>query len=72
MSVEFKLYCNDEELYKNKTKEEREKIVKEMVVYALENGIKPAARKYNTCPKTVRKWVNKFNTLGDDGLKVQK
>lgn len=72
MSVEFKLYCNDEELYKNKTKEEREKIVKEMVVYALGNGIKPAARKYNTCPKTVRKWVNKFNTLGDDGLKVQK
>lgn len=72
MSVEFKLYCSDEELYKNKSKEEREKIVKEMVLFALEYGIKPAARKYNTCPKTVRKWVTKFNTLGDEGLIVKK
>jgi len=72
MSVEFKLYCNEEELYKNKSKEEREQIVKEMVLYAIEYGNKPAARKYNTCPKTVRKWVNKYNTLGIEGIKVKK
>ncbi len=32
----------------------------QMVVYALKHGVKPAARIYDTTPKTVRKWVRRF------------
>ena len=31
-----------------------------MVEYAMENGIKPTARKFNTSIKTVKKWVKRF------------
>jgi transposase len=33
---------------------------KNLVMFALENGIKPAARKFETTVKTVRKWVKRF------------
>lgn len=32
----------------------------QMVVYALKQGVKPAARGYATTPKTIRKWVKRF------------
>lgn len=32
----------------------------QMVVYALKHGVKPTARTYDTTPKTVRKWVRRF------------
>ena len=32
----------------------------QMVIYALKHGIKPAARTYDTTPKTVRKWLRRF------------
>jgi len=40
----------------------------QMVMYAKEHGIKPAARAYDTVPKTVRKWVNRFKTSGYKAL----
>lgn len=62
MSTEFHLYNVDKkDLYKNKSKNEKELIRIEMVKYASLYGIKPAARKYNTYPKTVRKWVQILN-----------
>ena len=33
----------------------------QMVIYALKHGVKPAARTFATTPKTVRKWINRFN-----------
>lgn len=35
-----------------------------MVSYALQHGIKPAARLYATGPKTVRKWIKRFKQGG--------
>lgn len=32
----------------------------QMVVYALKHGVKPTARTYDTTPKTVRKWIRRF------------
>lgn len=58
MSTNFKLYnVNKDELYVNKTKEEKEIIRYEMAKMALERGIKPTARYYNTYPATVRKYL---------------
>jgi len=31
-----------------------------MVEYAMENGMKPTARKFNTTVKTVKRWVKHF------------
>lgn len=70
MPTKFKLYCVDEkDLYKNKTKVEKEKIIIEMVDYALKYGNKPAARYYNTYPSTVRRWVKKYKEKEKEGLK---
>lgn len=33
----------------------------QMVTYALKQGIKPTARTYDTTPKTVRKWIKRFD-----------
>jgi len=72
MPTEFILYYEKEEdLFKNKTKEEKEKILPEMVEYAIRYGNKPAARKYCTYPSTVRKWVKKYQEFGIDGLKIK-
>lgn len=58
MSTNFKLYNVDKrELYVNKTKEEKEIIRCNMAKMALERGIKPTARYYNTYPATVRKYL---------------
>ena len=40
----------------------------QMVIYAREHGIKPAARIYAAGPKTVRKWVRRFNEGGYQAL----
>ena len=39
-----------------------------LVMYALKEGIKPAARLYRTTPKTIRKWVRRFKEEGYEGL----
>ena len=51
------------EVYKDK-----KNIVKlrtQMVEYALEHGIKPVAREFNTTVKTVKKWVKRFREDAD-------
>lgn len=68
----FIIYNNEEELYKNKTKEEKEKILPELVEYAKKHGNKPAARKYRTYPSTVRRWVKIYNEKGLEGLKLER
>jgi len=40
----------------------------QMVIYAKECGIKPTARIYHTTPKTVRKWVRRFEKAGYEAL----
>jgi len=61
MSTEFKLYnVEEKDLYANKTKEEREVLQKEMVKMAMERGIKPTARYFNTYPATVRRYFKKY------------
>jgi transposase len=40
----------------------------QMVIYALDCGIKPAARLYDTTPKTVRKWIRRFKENGYEAL----
>ena len=68
----FIIYENEEELYKNKTREEKEKILPEMVEYALKHGNKPTARKFRTYPSTVRRWVRIYNEYGKDALKIKR
>ncbi len=72
MSTEFKLYnVKKEELFNQKKRKEREILLEEMVLYALENGNKPAARYFNTYPSTVRRWVKIYNEKGKEGLKYK-
>lgn len=40
----------------------------QMVIYAKEHGVKPAARLYATGPKTVRKWIRRFDEGGYQAL----
>ena len=40
----------------------------QMVIYVKEHGVKPAARLYATTPKTVRKWLRRFNEGGYQAL----
>jgi len=40
----------------------------QIVIYAKEHGIKPTARLYATGPKTVRKWVKRFDSGGYQAL----
>lgn len=64
----FIIYKDEKELYKNKTKEEKEKILPELVHYAKTHGNKPAARKYRTYPSTVRRWVKLYDEFGIEAL----
>ena len=67
MATDFKLYgVEKEDLYAKKPKDEKEKLREEMVKMALERGIKPAARYYNTYPSTVRRWVNEHKKSRED------
>ncbi len=40
----------------------------QMVTYAKEHGVKPTARFYATNPKTVRKWIRRFDQSGYQAL----
>lgn len=61
MSTEYKLYnVKEEEMYYKKSKDEKEIIRKQMVEEAKIRGIKPTARKYNTYPSTVKRWIKKY------------
>lgn len=73
MSSQFKLYdVPKEELYGNKSPQEKEILRKEMVEMALERGYKPTARYYNTYPATVRRWVKVYQEQGWEGLKERR
>lgn len=73
MPTEFTLKdIKKKDLYQKKTKSEREKLLIEMVEYALKYGNKPAARYFNTYPSTVRRWVKIYNEEGINGLKFKK
>lgn len=73
MPTEYVLNYDDEsQLFRNKTIEEKEKILPDLVEFALKYGNKPAARKYFTYPSTIRNWVRKYNELGLEGLKLKK
>lgn len=67
----FLKYENDTELYRNKTKEEKQELLPEMVKYTLVHGNKPTAWKYHTYPSTVRRWVRIYNEYGIEGLKIK-
>ena len=41
----------------------------DIVRYAKKHGIKPAAREFKTTPKTVRKWIQRFDNNKKTGLK---
>ncbi len=41
----------------------------QMVLYARSHGIRPAARAFDTTPKTVRRWVARFNRGGRSALR---
>jgi hypothetical protein len=41
----------------------------QMVIYAEKNGVKPAARVFNTSPPVVRKWRDRYRSEGYPGLK---
>lgn len=72
MSTEFKLYnVSDEDLYKNKSSEEKTRMRMEMVVMAKERGIKPTARYFNTYPSTVRRIIKIYEEKGPEGLIVK-
>lgn len=72
MSTEFKLYnVSDEDLYKNKSPEEKTRMRMEMVVMAKERGIKPTARYFNTYPSTVRRVIKIYEEKGPEGLIVK-
>ena len=43
-----------------KTKADKFDLRLRMVRYAISDGIKPAARAFSTSPKTVRKWLNRY------------
>ncbi len=47
---------------------DKKQIRYQMVIYAKEHGIKPAARLYATGPKIVRKWIRRFNEGGYQAL----
>lgn len=72
MSTEFKLYnVSDEDLYKNKSPEEKTRMRMKMVVMAKERGIKPTARYFNTYPSTVRRMIKIYEEKGPEGLIVK-
>ena len=61
MSTEFKLYnVKKEDMYSSKSIEEKNDIRRKMVEEAKIRGVKPTARKYNTYPTTVRRWIKRF------------
>lgn len=72
MSTEFRLYnVSDEDLYKNKSPEEKTKMRMEMVIMARQRGIKPTARYFNTYPSTVRRMIRIYDEKGPEGLVVK-
>lgn len=52
----------------NLSKEKRFTTRKAIVQEALEDGVKPTARKWNMSKNTVKKWLKRFKEEGNDGL----
>ena len=61
MSTEFRLYdVDDKDLYRNKSKEEKEALKPKIIETAKKRGIKPTARYFNTYPSTVRRIIKEY------------
>lgn len=61
MSIEYKLYnVEKKDMYASQSQKDKEAIRRKMVVEAKIRGIKPTARKYNTYPATVRRWIKRY------------
>lgn len=61
MSTEYKLYnVEKKDMYASQSQKEKEAIRRKMVEEAKIRGIKPTARKYNTYPATVRRWIKRY------------
>lgn len=60
--LELTKKINDAKNKTNEYKNEEDKR-KDMVKMALDIGIKPTARYFNTTPATIRYWVNKYKDL---------
>ena len=61
----LKMYSN---FMSNLSKEKRFTVRKAIVHEALEDGIKPTARRWDMSKNTVRTWVRRFQEEGNDGL----
>ena len=61
----LKVYTN---FMLNVSKENRFSIRKSIVLEALEQGIKPTAKRFNMSKNTVKQWVRRFQAEGNDGL----
>jgi len=46
-------------------------LCKAMVMDALQYGIKPTARRFGTTPKTVKKWLRRFEKKSNAGVNVK-
>ncbi len=61
MSTEYKLYnVEKKDMYASQSQKDKEAIRRKMVEEAKIRGIKPTARKYNTYPATVRRWIKRY------------
>ena len=61
----LKIYSN---FMSNVSKDRRFTTRKAIVHEALEDGIKPTARRWNMSKNTVRSWIRRFQEEGNDGL----
>jgi transposase len=61
----LKIYSN---IVANLSKHKQFSVRKSIVLEALEEGIKPTARRFNMSRNTVRTWVKRFRSEGNDGL----
>ena len=66
MSTEF------EDLYRNKSKEEKEALKPKIIEMAKERGIKPTARYFNTYPATVRRIIKEYEDKESNSICVKK
>ena len=61
----LKIYSN---IVANLSKHKQFSVRKSIVLEALEEGIKPTALRFNMSRNTVRTWVKRFRSEGNDGL----
>jgi transposase len=63
--MELKIYSN---IVANLSKDKQFSVRKSIVLEALEKGIKPTARRFSMSKNTIRTWIRRFQSEGNDGL----